>query len=165
MDFSRSWNSAAKSAPVELLRNVSYECLNAVCAKWTAICFMWRLGLSAEVQQKPEAAAVLMGMFEAITQEAGVQQFTICLRSILQAAAVAELPPLAVPPDGLLRRMIATAWDAKLLLWSFYATHKLTEMQTKRRDVCATIGDAMDAVKFGKFDDPAAHIATDASYR
>jgi hypothetical protein len=105
-----------------------------------------------------------MGMFEAITQEAGVQQSTICFRSILQAAAVAELSPLAVPPDGLLRRMIATAWDAKLLLWSFYATHKLTEMQTKRLDVCATIGDVMDAVKFGKFDAPAAHIAAEPDW-
>ena len=126
-----------KPAPVEPRGNVSDEYLNAVCGKLTAICFMWRLGLSAEEQQKPEAAAVLMGMFDAITQEAGVEQFTSCFRSILQAAAEAELSPLAVPLDDLLRRMIATSSDAKLLPWSFYATHKVTEMQTRApRCVC-----------------------------
>ncbi len=142
---------------------MSDEFLNAVCGKLTAICFMWRLGLSAEEQQKPEAAAVLMGMFDAITQEAGVEQFASCFRPILQAAAEAELSPLAVPLDDLLRRMIATSSDAKLLPWSLYATHKVAEMQTNRLDVCATIGGVMDAVKSGNFDDPAAHIAATAA--
>ena len=105
-----------------------------------------------------------MGMFDAITQEAGVEQFTVVgFRSILQVAAEAQLSPLAVPLDDLLRHMIATSSDAKLLPWSFYATHKVTEMQTKHLDVCATIGDVMDAVKSGNFDDPAAHIAATAA--
>ena len=76
MRVSKPWKSEVKPAPVEPRGNVSDEFLNAVCGKLTAICFMWRLGLSAEEQQKPEAAAVLMGMFDAITQEAGVEQFT-----------------------------------------------------------------------------------------
>ena len=163
MRVSKPWKSEVKPAPLEPRGNVSDEFLNAVCGKLTAICFMWRLGLSAEEQQKPEAAAVLMGMFDAITQEAGVEQFTSCFRSILQAAAEAELSPLAVPLDDLLRHMIATSSDAKLLPWSFYATHKVTEMQTKHLDVCATIGDVMDAVNSGNFDDPAAHIAATAA--
>jgi hypothetical protein len=166
--FGNPWKSEANpartDASVEPLGNVSDEWLSAVYSKLAAICFMWRLGLSAEEQQKPEAAAVLIGMFDAIKQDAGftAAQFTICFRATLQAATEAGLSPLAVPLDDLLRRMIATPWDAKLLPWSFYATHKIAEMQTKRLDVCATIGGVLDAVKSGKFEDPAAHIAAKA---
>jgi hypothetical protein len=165
MELGKPWkseaNRAENGAAVEPLGNVSDEWLNAVYRKLAAICFMWRLGLSAEEQQKPEAAAVLMGMFDAVNRGAGftAEQFTICFRYVLLAAAAAEFSPLATPPDDLLHRMIATASDAKLLSWSCYATHKIAEMQTKRLDVCATIGDVVGAVKSGKFDDPKAHVA------
>jgi hypothetical protein len=168
MGFSKPAKFDAKPAdtdtPAEPLGNISDESLDAVCGKLRAVCFMWRLGLSAEEQQKPEAAAVLKGMFDAITQDVGfaVDQFAICFCSILRAATEAKLSPLAVPFDDLLRGMIATSWNAELVSWSFYAAHKIVEMQTKGLDVCATIADVVDAVKSGKFDDPAAQIAAKA---
>ena len=54
MRVSKPWKSEVKPAPLEPRGNVSDEFLNAVCGELTAICFMWRLGLSAEEQQKPE---------------------------------------------------------------------------------------------------------------
>lgn len=164
MDLDNPWKSETEltsaDASVEGLGNASDDRLSVVHGKLAAICLMWRLGLSAEEQQTPEAAAVLIGMFNAINQYADLTagQFTVCLRWILQAAAEAELSPLAVPPDDLFGRMMATESDTKLLPWSFYARRKVAKMQTNRLDVCAEIGGVVGAVKSGRLNDLSTHV-------
>ena len=53
MRVSKPWKSEVKPAPLEPRGNVSDEFLNAVCGKLTAICFMWRLGLTPRNSRSP----------------------------------------------------------------------------------------------------------------
>ena len=136
-------------------RAVSDAQLDAMIGMCSSACLIWRMGLTADEQKTSRAAAVLVGMFDAVAANAPLtlEQEISIYRSVLEGAETGPCP-LKISADDLLLKMMMTSSYPELLPWSFYAVRKLSEMQRDRLDVSKTLGEIVDAVKKGTFDDP-----------
>lgn len=122
---------------------------DAAIGQMYAACLLWRLGLSQAEENRPEAAAVLMGMFDSIAQSNAPdrEQAVIRFREVL--SIVYERLSYEPVPVGLMQRMLAALDDPQLSPWVLYARRAIQECLTGR-DPVDTIAKVIDAVKAGK---------------
>jgi hypothetical protein len=122
---------------------------DAATGQMYAACISWRLGLSHAEQDKPEAVAALMGMFDAIARCNGLdrEQAVICFREVL--SVVYQRLSHEPVPAGLLQRMLATSDEPELSRWLLYGGLAIHDCLTGL-DPVDTIAKLVDAVKIGK---------------
>jgi hypothetical protein len=153
----------------DALGNFTPEAQKLIAVALHGACFQWAVSLGREDQNRPEAAAVLMGMTDAMTRsiQSAIgrltnEQLCMCVGATLCTLAESKVPlaQIKVDPDTLTRRMFASANDSRLLPWVLFAGSKVwnclkdPDWHLKMVD---TINEILNAVLAGTFNDPEAY--------
>jgi hypothetical protein len=166
--FRKLFGAPAPSRP-DPLGNLNPAARETLANGVHAACFMWPIWLTRDEQNRPEAAAVLMGILDAATKDFDLSalQLLYCARVALRAMDESG-HWLKVDPDMLVDRMSTATRDPDLLPWLCFAGRKVRacmkdpQWSEKMLDVEL---DILAAVKDGTFDDPGAHAVAEAALR
>ena len=111
--------------------------------------FQWKIGLHEEEREKPEAAAVLMGMFDSLAQAIGVNTADSVPTFCVALGKATDPVTQNLDAGALLNRMLKTLSDPRLQPWVRYAGAKVHAIPVSHQNPTDTIFAVLKAVKAG----------------
>lgn len=119
---------------------------------------LWERGLSGQERERPEAAAVLQGMFNSIVQTYGLASDHALVLGAFDAAlgdVDRQISP-NLTTGTLVKRMLRATSDPRLLSWVCYAGDQILSIRRLHLDPTDVVLKILEAAKAGHFSNPAA---------